>query len=84
LERQSEPFHGDKQKVTDMSFCLMTTFERILREESTTAAQVSSAEDSIARTLKGRLVDGNKANDLEKKCLDCIDMSLIAGKWTLE
>lgn len=69
-----------EHKVTDMSFCLITTFERILRDEFTTAAQVSSAEDSIARTLKQRLVGGSKANNLEKKCFedDCIDMSLIA------
>ena len=33
-------------------FCLRTTFERILRDEVTTAAQVSSAEDSRARTVK--------------------------------
>jgi len=33
-------------------FCLMTTFERILRAEVTTAAQVSSAEDSMARTVR--------------------------------
>ena len=32
----------------------MTTFERILRDEVTTAAQVSSAEDSRARTVKCR------------------------------
>ena len=35
-------------------FCLRTTFERILRDEVTTAAQVSSAEDSRARTVKCR------------------------------
>jgi hypothetical protein len=34
--------------------CLITTFERIRREESTTAAQVSSAEDSRARTVNLR------------------------------
>lgn len=37
-----------------MSCCLMTTLERICREELTTAAQVSSAEDSIARMLRRR------------------------------
>jgi hypothetical protein len=35
-------------------FCLRTTFERILRDEVTTAAQVSSAEDSKARIVKWR------------------------------
>jgi len=33
-------------------FCFTTTLERILREEVTTAAQVSSADDSKARTVK--------------------------------
>ena len=32
----------------------MTTLERILLSEVTTAAQVSSAEDSMARTVKWR------------------------------
>lgn len=43
--------------ATNMSCCLMTILERILREELTTAAQVSSADDSMARTLKWRLVE---------------------------
>ena len=37
-----------------MWFCLRTTFERIWRDEVTTAAQVSSADDSSARTVKRR------------------------------
>ncbi len=42
--------------VTYVSCCLMTILERIFREELTTAAHVSSADDSMARTLKWRLV----------------------------
>ena len=38
-------------ELTDILFCLITTLERILLVEVTIAAQVSSAEDSRARTL---------------------------------
>ena len=38
-------------ELTDILFCLMTTLERIFLVEVTIAAQVSSAEDSRARTL---------------------------------
>jgi hypothetical protein len=49
-----------------MLFCLTTTFERILAKEVTTAAQVSSAEDSRARTVKPRgniIIDVPLADD---------------------
>ena len=42
--------------IANKVFCLMTTFERISRLEVTMAAQVSSAEDSSARTEKPRLI----------------------------
>ena len=42
---------GRRGRGAHTSFCLRTTFERILRDEVTTAAQVSSAEDSRARTV---------------------------------
>lgn len=47
-------------RETHTWFCLRTTFERILRDEVTTAAQVSSAEDSKARTVKWRRRDEGK------------------------
>ena len=48
----SEGRRGVEMGPLYMLFCLMTTFERILRAEVTTAAQVSSAEDSMARTVR--------------------------------
>ncbi|OJT11125.1 hypothetical protein TRAPUB_12364 [Trametes pubescens] len=44
---------------------LTTTFERTVRSEETTAAQVSSAEDSSARTVKVRACAGRKARARE-------------------
>lgn len=51
---------GRSGRETHTWFCLRTTFERILRDEVTTAAQVSSAEDSKARTVKWRRVAGRR------------------------
>jgi hypothetical protein len=39
---------------TDISCCFMTMFDKISREEVTIAAQVSSAEDSRAKTVNER------------------------------
>ena len=57
-------------------FCLRTTFERILRDEVTTAAQVSSAEDSRARTVKclrsaapSRRGESNRRGRLIRDCV---------------
>ena len=48
------PFHVKKEQWTHLSSCLSTTFDRILRSEVTTAAHVSSAEDSSASTVNRR------------------------------
>lgn len=46
------PWSHEDLGLTDMSFCFITTFDKTRRSEVTTAAQVSSADDSRARTVK--------------------------------
>lgn len=46
---------------------LITTFESTLRSEVTTAAQVSSAEDSSARTVKARAYAGGKERATDER-----------------
>lgn len=54
-KERSEETKTAKRDCAYRSFCLITTLERIDFDEWTTAAQVSSADDSIARTVKGRM-----------------------------
>ena len=58
-----------------MSCCFMTTFESISREEVTTEAQVSSAEDSNAKTVNDRAgrehLNPTFAIDRDIRCIKC-------------
>ncbi len=70
-------------------FCLMTTFERILRDEVTIAAQVSSAEDSRARTVKCRSAavrrrEGDRRGRLIKVGGVAMPVAPHLRRWTLQ
>jgi hypothetical protein len=55
------------------SFCLMTMFECTLRSEPTTAAQVSSADDSTARTVKDLAKGGCRQRAHRRRVSICFE-----------
>ena len=68
--------------IANKLFCLMTTFERISRFEVTTAAQVSSAEDSSARTEKPRLVGNNGRTRIYKRLVPRPELAVLSREQT--